>query len=403
MRIRLHILIVVLLSPLGVVPDPCPAQEQKAADAVMQELPSIAEYYPVPTLKVSSTPLKHAKFPAIDIHTHFGFRIRGDQDALNKYVEIMDRQQIALCVSLDAKLGSESEHLEFLQKESADRFIVFAHIDFQGKGETDDAKTWACNQPGFVRQVCEQLAEAKSHGIMGVKFFKQFGLGFKNSDGSLITIDDPRWDPIWQTCGELQLPVLIHTGDPAAFFLPINAENERLEELSRHPDWSFHGPPFPSRGELLDARNRVIASHPKTQFIGAHVAGDSEDLATVSKWLDQYPNLVVDISSRIAELGRQPYTTRRFILKYPDRVLFGTDGPWPELRLTYYWRFLETCDEYFPYSEKLPQPQGLWFIYGLGLPDEVLEKIYFRNALRILPAAKPLYEAAAKKLNGTER
>ena len=186
----------------------------------------------------------------------------------------------------------------------------------------------------------------------------------------------------------------MHVADPVAFFQPIDANNERWEELSRHPDWSFHGDQFPSRDELLAARNRVISRHPKTTFIGAHFANNSEDLATVAKWLDQYPNLVVEFASRINELGRQPYTARKFFIKYQDRILFGTDGPWPELRLSYYWRFLETYDEYFPYSEKSPQPQGMWRIYGIGLPDDVLKKVYRENAMRIVPGLRNVFERA---------
>jgi predicted TIM-barrel fold metal-dependent hydrolase len=188
----------------------------------------------------------------------------------------------------------------------------------------------------------------------------------------------------------------MHTADPIAFFEPADARNERLEELLRRPDWSFSGPGNPTHAELLAARNRVISRYPNTLFIGAHVAQLPEDLATVGKWLDEYPNFVVEIASRIGELGRQPYSARKFMIRYQDRILFGTDGPWPEQRLTYYWRFLETFDEYFPYSEKTPQPQGLWYIYGLGLPDEVLQKIYFGNALRCIPDLRSKYETAIR-------
>jgi predicted TIM-barrel fold metal-dependent hydrolase len=179
--------------------------------------------------------------------------------------------------------------------------------------------------------------------------------------------------------------VIIHTADPAAFFEPVDATNERWEELSRHPDWSFYGGDFPSRDELLAARNRVIARHPKTQFIGAHVANNAEDLKTVGAWLDRYPNLWIEPASRISELGRQPFTAREFLIRYGDRLLFGTDGPWPEKRLQLYWRFLETHDESFPYSEKEPPPQGLWQIYGLDLPNEVLRKLYYENAVKLIP------------------
>ena len=167
--------------------------------------------------------------------------------------------------------------------------------------------------------------------------------------------------------------------------MPIDETNERWEELSRHPDWSFRGEQFPTREELFAQRNRVIERHRQTVFIGAHVANNAEDLATVGGWLDKYPNLHVELASRIGELGRQPYTAREFFLDYQDRILFGTDGPWPERRIQLYWRFLETTDEYFPYSEKEFPPQGFWRIYGIGLPDTVLRKVYYQNAARIIP------------------
>jgi predicted TIM-barrel fold metal-dependent hydrolase len=210
-------------------------------------------------------------------------------------------------------------------------------------------------------------------------------VGYRNPDGSLIAIDDPRFDPIWAACGRLGLPVIMHTADPSAFFEPIDATNERYEELSRHPDWHFPQDKFPSRAELHAARNRLFARHRETQFIAAHLGNDGEDLAEAGQLLDEHPNVVVEFASRISELGRQPYSARRFLMRYQDRILFGTDGPWPETRYRYYWRFLETWDEYFPYSEKPFPPQGFWRIYGVALPDSVLEKIYWRNAARVIP------------------
>ncbi|MEQ1904855.1 MAG: amidohydrolase family protein [Pirellulaceae bacterium] len=362
-----------------------------------KSLLSISEFRPVPKLKVAATQLSHAKFPVIDVHTHFRFKTKGSVDELKSYLKIMDDNNIALSISLDATLGLEDEHLKFLSGADADRFGVFVHLDFQGAGEADQPETWACNQPEFGRLVAAQLKEAKQRGCLGLKFFKQFGLEFRDAQGKLSRIDDDRFDPIWQACGDLQMPVLIHTADPAAFFDPIDAQNERAEELLRHPEWSFADRRFPRKGELIAARNRVIAKFPRTVFIGAHVANNPENLAEVSEWLVAYPNLYVDISSRIGELGRQPFTSRAFFEKFGDRILFGTDGPWPAARLGYYWRFLESRDEYFPYSEKQPPPQGLWSIYGIELPDEILRKVYFENCLAVIPMLKEKFERTQQR------
>lgn len=346
-------------------------------------------YRPESTLRVSEHKLTRAKFPVVDVHTHFRVRFKQSPEQLDEFVKVMDRNQVAICSSLDGQLGDAfEEHAKYLWTRYPDRFVIFANIDWRGDGKPDDPATWDCHRPDFGRRTAARLAEAKKLGASGVKIFKEFGLVYKNPDGSLVEIDDSRWDEIWNACGELGLPVIIHTADPPAFFTPINEKNERWEELFRRPEWSFFGPKFPSREKLLAALNRVIERHPKTTFIGAHVANNAEDLAAVGAWLDKYPNLVVEIASRIGELGRQPYTARRFFLKYSDRILFGTDGPWPEQRLVLYWRFLETFDENFSYSEKEFPPQGFWNIYGIELPDDVLRKLYHENAARLIPGVK---------------
>lgn len=350
---------------------------------------SLQHFRPQPMLRVPETRLEHAKIPVVDVHTHFRIRTHQSPEALDEFVRVMDRNNIALCVSLDGGLDDRfDEHAKYLWSKYPDRFVIFANIDWQGTGKADDPASWDCQRPDFARRMAASLADAKKRGASGLKIFKQLGLTYKNPDGSLVKIDDERWDPIWQACGELKLPVLIHVADPAAFFLPIDNTNERWEELHRHPDWSFYGPQFPKREELLAALERVVKRHPDTTFISAHVGNNAEDLSQVAKMLDEHPNLYVEIASRISELGRQPYSARKFLIKYSDRVLFGTDGPWPETRLRYYWRFLETFDENFPYSEKTPPPQGLWNIYGVGLPDEVLRKIYNENAARIVPGVR---------------
>jgi predicted TIM-barrel fold metal-dependent hydrolase len=349
----------------------------------------LGNFRPRAMLKVAQHEPDRARFPVVDVHTHFRYRLHHSPELLDEFVRLMDRHQIAICVSLDGKLGELlDEHCDYLWSRYRDRFVVFANLDWQGSGREDDPASWDCQRPDFARRMARQLAEARERGVSGLKLFKQFGLGYRDPDGSLIAIDDPRWDPIWEACGKLGLPVIIHTADPAAFFLTMDETNERWEELFRHPEWRFPSDRFPSRESLLEARNRVIARHPGTTFIGAHCANNPEDLATVGRWLDRYPNLYVEPASRIGELGRQPYTARRFFLKYSDRILFGTDGPWPETRIRLYWRFLETYDEYFPYSEKVFPPQGLWNIYGIGLPDRVLKKIYYQNAIRVIPGVR---------------
>jgi predicted TIM-barrel fold metal-dependent hydrolase len=361
----------------------------------------LENFRPRPMLNVPQHEVPRARFPVVDVHTHFREKFRGTAEELDAWVRLMDQNNIAVCVSLDAKWGElVDEHARLLWARHKDRFVMFANIDWQGAGKADDPASWDCQRPDFGRRTARGLAAAKEHGACGVKIFKGFGLTYKNADGSLIRIDDPRWDEIWQTCGELGLPVLIHVADPAAFFLPIDETNERWEELHRRPDWSFYGPQFPKRDVLFAAFNRVLRRHPKTTFISAHVASNAEDLNAVGQWLETHPNLYVDIASRIAELGRQPFTARRFFLKYQDQILFGTDGPWPQERVRLYWRFLETEDEYFPYSEKPFPPQGLWNIYGLNLPDDVLRKVYHQNAARRIPGVREKLERYQSRDDG---
>ena len=359
---------------------------------------ALDQFRPQSMLKVAEHHLPRAKFPVIDVHTHPKVRFNHTPEMLDQFVMLMDEQNIAVCVSLDGGMGEAfDEHEKYLWAKYRDRFVIFANIDFRGTGREEEPATWDCQRPDFGRRMAIELRRLKERGISGLKFFKQFGLGFRNPDGSLIKIDDPRWDPIWQACGELGLPVIIHTADPAAFFQPIDEKNERWEELHRHPDWSFYGPQWPSREELHEARNRVIARHPNTTFIAAHFGNDAEDLTQLSGWLDKYPNLQIEFASRISELGRQPYTARAFFLKYADRIMFGTDGPRPRERLLPYWRFLETFDEYFAYAENPFPPQGLWNIYGIGLPDDVLKRVYYENAWRIIPGVRERWAKVAAR------
>jgi predicted TIM-barrel fold metal-dependent hydrolase len=366
---------------------PATAQQPLLEEIAPQENDLLLrDFQPQSKLVTEQTLKTRAKFSVVDVHTHFHFKVRGNAEMLDDFVDVMDRNNIAVCVSLDGQLGGRFEsHKQFLWKKHKDRFAVFVNVNWIGHGDADDPATWDCHRPGFSQRTADQIVAAAAQGASGLKVFKRFGLGYRNPDGTLVKIDDPRWDPIWQACGDAGIPVIIHTADPAAFFDPIDGENERYEELMRHPDWSFHGKDFPSREELLSARNRVIARHRNTNFIGAHVANHSEDLSVVAGWLDQHPNLYIEPASRISELGRQPRAARQFLIRYADRLMFGTDGPWPEQRLRIYWRFFETLDESFDYSEKVPPPQGFWKIYGIDLPNDVLKKLYHENAAKLIP------------------
>lgn len=337
-------------------------------------------------LRSAATDARRARFTAIDVHVHGKYKTRQSPEALDEWVRVMDDQNIAACVSLDGGLGEQlEEHKKYLWTRYRDRFVIFANVDWQGAAAAEDLAAWDCQRPDFGRRMARSLREARDQGATGLKVFKTLGLEHRNPDGSLLRIDDERWDPIWKACGELGMPVLIHTADPAAFFLPVDRFNERWEELRRHPEWSYAAAGPALREELFAARNRVIRRHPGTTFIGAHMADSPEDLEQLASWLDACPNLVVELSARLAEIGRQPRAARAFFLRYQDRILFGTDGPRPPERMRPHWRLLETEDEYFPYAEDQFPPQGMWRIYGLGLPDDALRKIYAENAVRLIP------------------
>jgi len=249
------------------------------------------------------------------------------------------------------------------------RFMVFTQLDWS---KVED--------PNFGAEMAAQIRDSVSRGARGLKLLKDLGLGVRDKSGKLIAIDDPRLDPAWEECGRLGIPVFIHSGDPEAFFLPIDATNERYEELIEHPDWSFYGRDYPGLQSLLEARNRVFAKHPHTTFVSLHM-GWPENLDWVQSMLDKYPNVMVEFGAREAELGRQPRRTRELFMKYQDSVMFGTDNGVTEEMYRNNFRWLETSDEYFAYWGS--PGQGRFTISGLGLPDGVLEKIYHKNAERL--------------------
>jgi predicted TIM-barrel fold metal-dependent hydrolase len=347
----------------------------------------LLDWRPVSQLVVKETKILQPKFPVIDIHNHLA--LFGGLDSTRAHLREMDKAGVWKCVSLDGFHKTDffkswgitqddffKEHLRVSNSIARERFIVF-YVPYYG----------GIDEPDFGVKEAKKLEEAVRMGARGLKIHKILGLYLKDKSGKLVQVDDPRFDPIWAKCGELGIPVTIHVSDPKAFFTPVDRFNERYDELGENPDWAFHGEQFPSKQEVLAQRNRVFARHPGTVFIGAHMGTLPEELHQVGMWLDNYPNLYVDIDARISDLGRQPYTARRFMIKYQDRIMFGTDSkPDAELYRTYY-RFLETDDEYFDYSAGLFN-QGRWKIYGLHLPDDVLEKIYNKNALKIFEMFK---------------
>jgi predicted TIM-barrel fold metal-dependent hydrolase len=329
-------------------------------------------YDPSPALVTRVTRVDRPKYPATDIHAHWPISV--EPSAL---LTAMDDLGVERSVNLSGGFGAQLDRMLARYHDAAPgRLAIFANIDFS-----------RIDAPTFASEHVAMLERTKARGLAGLKIFKNLGLTIRDGSGKVVPIDDPRLDPIWAACGRLKLPVLIHSADPAAFFAPIDERNERWLQLKRHPDWSFHGDRFPSRDEVLAQRDRVIARHRATTFIGAHLGDHAEHLAALDERLTAHPNFVVDLSAREAELGRQPYTARRFLVKWQDRVLFGTDrypGRLDQPRHRLYYRLLESDDEYFKYYDHPFPPTGEWRVYGLHLPDGVLQRIYQRNADRVL-------------------
>ncbi|HZT30676.1 MAG TPA: amidohydrolase family protein [Bryobacteraceae bacterium] len=366
------------------------SKEAESRPAGAQPGLPLEQYEPKSMLHAAESKVPRARFPVIDIHTHLTFVNPKDQKvkhngSVEEILAVMDRKNIRTLVDLTGGCGDGlKETVAHWQTPHPDRFLVFTE------------PWWSrASEPNYAQFQAEEIQKAHQAGAKGIKVLKTLGLYLRDGgpEGKLVKVDDPRFDPMWEAAAALNMPVAIHTSDPEAFFLPIDRYNERYEELHAHPDWSFYGKDFPSNRELQEARARVIGRHPKTQFIALHVA-DAEDLRYVSELMDKYPNMSVEIGARIGELGRQPRAARKFFDKYQDRILFGTDAVphgdaypqqvYGDLLYEIYYRFLETEDEYFDYAPARIPPQGRWRIYGLGLAEGILKKVYHGNAARLL-------------------
>jgi len=333
----------------------------------------LREYEPYAMLRAPATEVLRARFPVIDVHCHLndGIVMRKNVDP-SRFISVMNETNVKAAINLtggwgDKLLGS----LRSLAASFPGRFYVFFQIDYS-----------RLDEPNYL---IESLEQAWTAGAKGVKVLKDLGLTVRDRHGNRVRIDDPRLDCIWEKAGKLGMPVGIHTADPDAFFARMDRHNERYQELLVHPDWGYFGKRFPTKAELLTERNRVFEKHSSTRFWGLHMANHSEDLDEVTEWMEKYPNLRVELGGRIAELGRQPRRTSRFLRQFQDRVMFGMDTRLTSDCYRTYFRFLETEDDCFEYPG-YPW-QGAWKIYGLGLSDDVLKKLYHDNAARELGLA----------------
>ena len=335
-------------------------------------IPDIREYKPESTLVVPQHPVPKAKFPAIDFHGHPPQLT--SPEALASVVKALDDLNVQRMVVNNPQLrGDLLKQWIGVANASpyADRFIYFTSIGFGRE-----------IGPGFGQAAAEQLEADIKAGAKGIQeIAKSFGINVKKADGSRLQLDDPELDPIWETAARLGIPVFIHTADPQKFWDPIDYTNERWLELALFRDRRYQDPTFPRFETLMAERDRLFKKHPKTKFVTAHLGWHANDLARLGRMFDEMPNVYSEIGAVLYDIGRQPRFAHDFFVKYQDRILFGKDNYQPD-EYPYYWRVLETSDEYFDYYRDY---HAFWKLYGIALPDDVLKKLYFENALTIIP------------------
>ncbi len=358
------IAIVVILAGGWLLAKPAAPHSQQQSKSL-----TIEEYEPKSTLVTKQHILERAKYPFIDIHSHHP---NPTPESVDKLIAGMDSMNLRILVNLS---GGTGEHLrrnvEVMKGRYPNRFAVFANLNYEN-----------LNSPGYGQRAAARLADdVKKNGAQGLKIFKNFGMDLKYANGQRVKVDDPEFDPVWEKCAELKIPVLIHIAEPSAFFETADKTNERWLELQQFPGRARPPEKYPPFETLIAERNRMFGKHPKTNFIAAHLAYHGNDLERLGKLFDAYPNVYVDIAAVLAELGRQPYSSHDFLVRYQDRVLMGKDI-YDVGEYKWYFRSLETRDEYFEYYRKR---HAFWRIYGFQVPDEVLKKIYYKNALKLVP------------------
>ena len=335
-------------------------------------IPDIREYKPESTLVVPQHPVPKARFPVIDFHGHPPQLT--SPEALASVVKALDDLNVQRMVVNNPQLrGDVLKQWIGVANASpyADRFIYFTSIGFGRE-----------IGPGFGQAAAEQLEADIKAGAKGIQeIAKSFGINVKKADGSRLQLDDPELDPIWETAARLDIPVFIHTADPQKFWDPIDYTNERWLELALFRDRRYQDPAFPRFETLMAERDRLFKKHPKTRFVTAHLGWHANDLARLGRMFDEMPNVYSEIGAVLYDIGRQPRFAHDFFVKYQDRILFGKDNYQPD-EYPYYWRVLETSDEYFDYYRDY---HAFWKLYGIALPDNVLKKLYFENALTIIP------------------